>query len=182
MQKFRQILQEEFGGLHLRLLLVRLMTTPLPRFVGGRIRVRLLRLVGFVIGPGTIMSDMPQFAGSGNLYKRLTIGQDCYFNVGSFFDLSAPITIGDHVSVGHEVLLLTSTHQMGTAVHRAAALTYSPIEIGDGVWLGSRCTILPGVKIGEGAIIAAGAVVNKNIPPHTIAGGVPAKIIRNLSD
>ncbi len=182
MQKFRRIIREELDGLHLRLLLVYWMTAPLPRFVGGRFRVWLLRLAGFAIGRGTIMTDTPRFAGSGNLYARLTIGQDCYLNAGSFFDLSAPITIGDHVSIGHDVLLLTSAHEMGTAVHRAADLTYNPIEIGDGAWLGARCTILPGVKIGEGAVIAAVAVVNKDVPAHTIAGGVPAKIIRQLTD
>lgn len=181
MQKLKQLAQEELGSFHLRLFLVKLLVMPLPVYVGGRLRVRLLRLAGFNIGRSTMMESLPGIGGAGNVYARLTIGEKCFFNIDCFLDLGASITIGDDVSFGHQVMLITSTHRVGTAVHRAGDLTTAPISIGDGVWLGARCTVLPGVTIGSGAIVAAGAVVTKDVPANQLVAGIPAKAIRQLA-
>src|SRR4051812_796769 len=93
--KLKRVVYEEISGLHLRLLLARLILMPLPIHVGSRLRVAVLRLAGFQIGSGTLMWGTPTFTGDIELYTKLTIGRRCWLNVGCFLDLGAPITIGD---------------------------------------------------------------------------------------
>jgi maltose O-acetyltransferase len=128
------------------------------------------------------MVGMPLFTGMGNIYQRLTIGENCWFNIGCHFELGGAVQIENHVSLGHEVLLLTSSHEISLSNHRAGPLFTKPIHIKDGAWIGSRTTILPGVTIGAGAIVGAGSVVTKDVLPNTMVAGVPAKIIRTLND
>jgi maltose O-acetyltransferase len=173
--------REEFQDLHLRLALVSILLAPLPSYVGSGLRAMALRAIGFRIGRGTVFWGMPRLTGSGDLYTRLTVGQGCWFNLGCHLDLEAPITIGDRVSFGHEVLVMTSTHDVGPSGRRAGALRRAPVTIGDGAWLGSRCTILPGLTIGRGAVVAAGALVTKDVLPDTLVAGVPARAVRELS-
>ena len=181
MSKLLRVIREELGGLrHLRLHLVRLLLAPLPFYCGNRLRVYGLRLAGFQIGQGSVIWGMPTITGNENLYRKLTIGQRCLINVECFFDLGAPITIGDHVSIGHQVLILTTSHEVGSHDRRATRLYTKPVTIGSGAWLGSRCTILPGVSVGAGAIVAAGAVVNHDVPPNSLVAGVPAGIVKTL--
>jgi acetyltransferase-like isoleucine patch superfamily enzyme len=71
-------------------------------------------------------------------------------------------------------MILTSTHELDIREHRAGPVQLSPVSIGDGAWLGPRCVILPGVTLGAGAIVNPGAVVNKDVAPHTRVGGIPA--------
>jgi acetyltransferase-like isoleucine patch superfamily enzyme len=71
-------------------------------------------------------------------------------------------------------------HEMGPSASRCGRLVAAPIEVGDGVWLASRVTILPGVAVGKGAVVAAGAVVTQDVAPDTLVAGVPAKFIRDL--
>jgi maltose O-acetyltransferase len=178
--KLARVLHEELGGFHLRLLLARMLLAPLPFHVGSRIRVYILRLAGFQIGPGCVMWGTPTITGGSDLYRKLTIGQGCWFNVDCFFDLGAPISIGDHVAIGHQVMILTTSHEIGPNGQRAAALENRPVYIESGAWLGARCTILPGVTIGAGAIIAAGAVVSRDVSPNTMVVGIPARAIKSL--
>jgi maltose O-acetyltransferase len=180
-RKLIRVMREEFSGLHIRLLLARILLAPLPMHVGSRLRIHILRLAGFQIGYGCVMWGMPAFTGGRDLYRNLTIGQNCLFNIGCFFDLGAPITIGDGVAIGHQVMILTSSHDIGPPERRAAALAIRSVTIGRGAWLGARSTILPGVTIGAGAIVAAGAVVNRDVPPNTLVAGVPARPIKPLS-
>ena len=180
MTSLRQVVAEELEGLHGRLLLARLLLAPLPIHVGSRLRAQVLRLAGFAIGHGTVMWGLPTLTGGRDIYRNLVVGPYCWFNVGSFLDLGAPITIGERVAVGHQVMMLTHSHEVGPAERRAGPLTVAPIGVGDGAWLGARCTILPGVTVGEGAVVAAGAVVTKDVPAHTLVGGVPAKVLRSL--
>lgn len=87
------------------------------------------------------------------------------------------VTIGNYFHSGEECLILTSNHNYeGSLIPYDTTYITKNIIIGDFVWLGSRVTILPGTKIGEGAIIQAGAVVHGEIPPYAIAGGNPAKV------
>jgi len=182
LKKISQLAHEELQGLHPRLLIAQILLAPLPDYVGGRIRTVIYRLVGFKIGHGTTFAGAPIFHGTGNFYGKLTIGRNCFINVGCLFDVNAPITLGDHVGLGHQSFLLTTSHQIGTQIRRAGPNTEAPISIGSGAWIGARAVILPGINIREGAIIAAGALVNKDVPPHTVVGGVPAKPIRQLGD
>jgi maltose O-acetyltransferase len=71
-------------------------------------------------------------------------------------------------------------HEMGPSASRCGRLVAAPIEVGDGVWLASRVTILPGVAVGKGAVVAAGAVVTHDVAPDTLVAGVPARFVRDL--
>lgn len=180
MNKFATILHEELAAFQTRRLILTILTFFLPKYVANRWRATVFRLVGFDIGKGTLIGGMPVVTGSGALQKRLVIGEQNWINFGCVFDIEGQITIGDRVDMGQEVLILTTTHEIDTRHRRAGAKNIQPVIIESGVWLGARCVVLPGVTIGEGAIIASGAVVTKDVPPNTIVGGVPAKVIREL--
>lgn len=112
--------------------------------------------------------------------KNISIGDHVSINYGSKIISSSNstgnITIEDNVMIAPDVKLLAAGHD-----HRTITLndTYAPIIIGKNCWICSGATILQGVKVGEGSVIAAGSVVTKNVPPFTIWGGVPAKKIRD---
>ena len=90
-------------------------------------------------------------------------------------DNKSSIAIGNNVSISQEVMVLSADHDPDSPVFKSRDL---PVIINDYVFIGTRAMILPGVTIGEGAVIAAGAVVTKDVAPYTIVGGVPAKFIR----
>ena len=186
LRKLVNVVREEISQLHPRLIMVHLLAAPLPIHVGFRIRHRLLRAIGFDIGYGATFLNMPRIVGPADLYDRLKIGNNFFSNVDPHFELEAPITIGDEVAFGHQVMLITTTHDMNIENYhlmrkRQGPNIAKPIVIEDGVWIGARATILPGVVIGEGSVVAAGAVVSKDVPPHTIVGGVPARPIRDIT-
>lgn len=110
--------------------------------------------------------------------KNLRFGKRVFINSGCKFQDQGGITIGDDVLIGHNVMIATLNHSMDP-MHRGDMVP-GRVSIGDKVWIGANATILPGVKIGYGAIIAAGAVVNKDVAPLTIVGGVPAKVIKKI--
>lgn len=111
--------------------------------------------------------------------KNITIGKNVFINSGCHFQDQGGITIGDGVLIGHNVVLATLNHDFSPK--KRSTLHPAPIVIGENVWIGSNATIVPGVTIGNGSIIAAGAVVTKNVPENVVAGGVPAKIIKILN-
>jgi len=88
------------------------------------------------------------------------------------------IIIEDNVLIGPKVNLITTNHPLDPAERRATIS--HPIVIKKNAWIGAAATILPGVTIGENSVVAAGAVVSKDVPPNTIAGGVPAKVIKAI--
>lgn len=180
MPRVLQLIREELYGFQPRLMLVRLLMLPLPEHTCSRLRTRILRRAGYRIGCGTTFAGAPLIAGSGDLRRRLSFGSHCWINTGLRLDVGATITISDHVVIGHEVMLVTSTHAYGGPEHRAGRLTVAPIVVEPGAWLGARCMILPGVTVGRGAVVAAGAVVNRDVPPNTLVGGVPARVLREL--
>ena len=149
---------------HIRLAIVRALLGIFPPFTLNRIRLLALKMCGIRAGRATLFWGLPQLLGRGPITTRLRIGAFCGFNDGCVFDLAAPVTIGNHVSVGHEVRFLTTVRQenIGTA---------APITVGDGVWLGTRCTILGGVTIGSGTVIGAGVIVATDVPPNTLMTG-----------
>lgn len=180
MAKLQRLWQEEIAGFHFRLAVAQALLAALPPHVGSRLRPALLRAAGFRIGPGTVMWGTPTITGHGDIYRRLTVGRACWFNIGVLINLGADVTVGDRVALGHEVMILTDTHPIAGSERRAGPLFARPVSIGDGAWLGSRVLVLPGVAIGAGAVVAAGAVVTNDVPPDILVGGVPARMLREL--
>ena len=112
--------------------------------------------------------------------KNIHIGKHVFINMGCKFQDQGGIFIGDGTLIGHNVVLATLNH-VKSPMNRATMIP-APIHIGKRVWIGSNATILPGVTIGDGAIVAAGAVVTRDVPDNTIVGGVPASVMRSLSE
>lgn len=111
---------------------------------------------------------------------NIHVGRNVFINSCCHFQSQGGIWIGDGSLIGHDVVLATLNHAMAPA--RRAETIASPIHIGQGVWIGSKAAIMPGVTIGDGAVIAAGAVVTKDVPPRILAGGVPARLLRTIAE
>jgi len=113
-----------------------------------------------------------------NFGRFTTIGTDVFINHGcSFLDLGG-ITIEDQVLIGPQVKLVTENHPLDPTARKG--LITKPIIIRRNAWIGAGATILPGVTVGENAVVAAGAVVSKDVPANSVVGGVPSKFIRNI--
>lgn len=110
--------------------------------------------------------------------KNIQFGQNVFVNSGCHFQDQGGIKIGDGVLIGHNVVLATINHDLDPAQNRKNH--YAPITIGNHVWIGSNATILSSVTIGDWAVVAAGTVVTRDVPPRTIVGGVPAKVIKTI--
>lgn len=121
-----------------------------------------------------IMSDIVIATGG-----RLAIGNDTFIGHGvSILGGAEDITIGDRCDISSKVIIISGTHEIGTDGQRAAGRSYSlPICIQDGVWIGANATILGGVTIGRCSIVAAGAVVTRNVAAGGRVAGVPARSI-----
>ncbi|MDH4135796.1 MAG: acyltransferase [Anaerolineae bacterium] len=105
----------------------------------------------------------------------VTIGQHTVINRGVLLDGRRPLTIGDNVSISEEAMLLTLEHDPDSPTFEMRG---EPVVIKDRVFLGTRVIVLPGITIGEGAVVAAGAVVSYDVEDYAIVGGVPARMIR----
>ena len=110
--------------------------------------------------------------------KNITLGQYVFINSGCRFQDQGGITIGDGALIGHNVVLATLNH--GLKPEERHDLFPAPIHIGKNVWLGANVTVLGGVTIGDNVVIAAGAVVTRDVPANTVAAGVPARVVRTL--
>jgi acetyltransferase-like isoleucine patch superfamily enzyme len=154
----------------------------LPSSAFSRTRTAMLRAAGVKIGAHSLIQGKMRLTGHGNPCELLTIGEKTLVTGGLHVDLGAAIRIGNMVRIGHDVSLLTINHAVGPFYLRAGTSFVGEIVIEDGCWLASRCTVLPGVTIGEGAIIAAGSVVTRSVPKHTLVAGVPARVVRELTE
>jgi len=127
-----------------------------------------------------------------NAGKNINIEKGAYFGTGSELEIGdnssigvncqvcGPIKIGNDVMMGPDVIILTSHHRfdrLDIPMWQQGYIPDEPVIIGDDVWIGTRTIIMPGVKIGNGSIIGAAAVVTKDVPDFAIVGGVPARII-----
>ncbi len=112
--------------------------------------------------------------------KNILFGKNVFINSNCHFQDQGGITIGDGVMIGHNVVLATATHDL--APSKSRKLHYKPIVIDENAWIGSNAVILQGVTIGKWAVVAAGAVVTKDVEPYTVVGGIPAKFIRKVED
>jgi len=139
-----------------------------------QIRDRLSEITGNQIDKSTTVF-IPFYTNFGRhtkIGKNVFINHDC-----SFLDLGG-ITIEDHVQIGPKVSLITENHPLDPSTRKS--LDLKSILIKRNAWIGAGAIILPGITIGENSVIAAGAVVNKDVPDNTVVGGVPAKVIRTL--
>jgi acetyltransferase-like isoleucine patch superfamily enzyme len=123
---------------------------------------------------GVVTEGRARFNDESLLSGNVTLGDDFHTN-GLFVHGGGAVTIGRSFHSGPECLILTESHNFrGQALPYDAERVYGDVTIGDHVWLGTRVTVLPGVTIGDGAIIQAGSVVVRDVPPLAIAGGSPA--------
>ncbi len=137
-------------------------------------------LTGIFIERGVCLNGCTCFYGKGKVF----IGQNTWIGIQNAFYCTqmAEIRIGANCDIGPDVAFVLGSHKIGLHNRRAGTGTGGNIVIGNGCWIGTRVTILGGVTIGEGAIIGAGSLVNKDVPADTIYAGVPAKLIRKLSN
>ncbi len=146
------------------------------------LRAALLRLYGARIGRNAVLHDVRFF----NLYRRglagLRIGDDCFLGDECLLDLAEGIELQDQTTLAERVLILTHTN-VGYADHplqRHFPKHAAPVVLERGCFVGARALLLPGVRIGAGACVAAGAVVTQDVAAHALVAGVPARPIRTL--
>lgn len=110
--------------------------------------------------------------------KNITVGKNVFINMGCKFQDQGGIFIDDDALIGHNVVLATLNHDLSPETR--SSMLPKPIHIGKNVWIGANSVVLPGVTVGDGAVIAAGAVVTRDVPQNTVVGGVPAKFIKAI--
>jgi len=162
-----------------------LLASWMPYFVGARWRNWLLARFG--VRQNSVSQDVPRRGNSierVSVYPTARIWAPWNLELGEYVAIddavnlysAAKITIGTKVAISREAFICTASHDISKPNR---PLITAPIVIGDGVWIGARAIILPGVTIGEGAVVAAGSVVTKDVEPFTVVGGNPAKFIKD---
>lgn len=138
----------------------------------------LLNHSGIQVLEGGKVNGGTRFWGRGSVRvgSQTWIGPNCNF----YTHLDAPISIGDQCDIAPEVSFVTGSHEVGSAHRRAGMGWAKPIHIEDGCWIGTRASLLGGVRVGRGSIVAAGSVVTGDVPENCLVGGVPARLIRQL--
>lgn len=140
------------------------------RLPGRRLRQALYRMTGLQLGPGAVIHRGLEL----RVAQRIRIGEGSVIGFDVVLDGRQGIEIGRHVNVSSQAAIWTLQHD-----HRDPrfATRGAPVVVGDRAWLSFRCTVLPGVRIGEGAVVAAGAVVTKDVPAYAIVAGIPARVV-----
>lgn len=138
------------------------------------VRALLSRLFGYAVDP-TLRVFPPFYTDFG---RNIRVGKEVFINACCHFQDHGGVTLGDGCKIGHNVVFATLDH--GLAPEDRHTTRPAPIVLGKNVWVGANATILRGVTIGDNAVVAAGAVVTKDIPADTVAGGVPARTIRKI--
>ena len=161
-----------------------LATLPYRAALVPPIRTFLLRLYGASVGRRTVLHNARFF----NLYRRgftgLSIGDDCFVGDDCLIDLAEGVELQAQVTLAERVLILTHTN-VGYRDHplqKHFPASAAPVIIEAGAFIGAHTVLLPGIRIGAGSFVAAGAVVTENVPPGTLVGGVPARVLRSLGD
>lgn len=134
------------------------------------LKVRLLKLFGASIGRGVVVKPNVRI----KYPWRLSLGNHCWIGQGVWIDNLADVSIGENVCISQLVYLCTGSHNYR---RRTFDLLTRPISIGDGAWLGARCTLFQGVTVGANALVAGGSVVGKNVSPTAIVAGNPSQVI-----
>jgi len=171
------------GACHVRLGVARAVGGMFPTFVGGcSVRAPMYRWAGFridedvaIVGKLTLSSSYPDF------YDKLEIGAGTTVGHHVTITLDDRVTIGRNVGIAPHVVIYTGNHEIGPGSARMSdRLARAPVTIEERAWIRVGALILPGVTIGRGAIVAAGAVVLKDVPPNTYVEGNPAAVVRRL--
>lgn len=140
------------------------------------VRRLLSQLFGYEV-PDSLRVFPPFYTDFG---KNITVGRDVFINACCHFQDHGGVMLGDGCQIGHNVVFATLNHEL--APERRHVTLPAPIVLGRRVWVGSNATILSGVTIGDNAVVAAGAVVTKDVPPGAVVGGVPARIIKYITN
>jgi acetyltransferase-like isoleucine patch superfamily enzyme len=162
----RHYLVAQRQHVHFRLRLVQLLSHLIPFNTFSVVRGALYRSAGFSIGAGVRVAGTLTLRGTGNIYPRFVVGERTFLNSPAHIELNAPVRIGVRCAIGHDLVIITTNHRLGPSSQRAGETYHEPVTIGDGVWIGARVTILPGVTIHDGAFVAAGATVTRDVPPN----------------
>lgn len=142
----------------------------------ARVRELMSELIGDAVDESVTV--FPPF--SADFGKNITLGARIFINSGCRFQDQGGITIGDDCLIGHNTVLATLNHDMDPA--KRADLHPAPIVIGRNVWIGANVTVLPGVTIGDDAVVAAASVVTKDVPAGSVVVGSPARVIRTIAE
>ena len=143
-------------------------------FISNKLRFILYKIAGMRTESSNIRSGCA-FRG-----KSVFIEKGVFINHNVFIDAWESVTIKENTAIAFDVMICTSSHKIGSSSKRAGESQRKPIIIGKGCWIGARSIILPGVTIGDGCVIAAGSVVNKDCNSNSLYAGNPAKFIRKL--
>jgi maltose O-acetyltransferase len=179
--KLARVVLEE-ANVQPRKLACRALSHGLPHLSFNRTRTAFLRAAGVRIGAGSLIMGGVDVTGPGDLKDLLSIGERTFITGPLHIDLGASVRIGNDVQLGHRVSLLTIDHEIGASEHRCGPLITAPIVIEQGAWLASHVTVLAGVTVHRGAIVAAGAVVTHDVAADTLVAGVPARFVRALDE
>jgi len=176
--KLLEYVRREAEWIHGRLAVAQALNRLIPYGSGWAVRSRLYRWAGFRnLSKDVYIGGVIDLHGNGNIYERLFVDDGTVINAPCFMDLNGPVRIGKGVGLGHHVVLITSNHEVGPPQKRMGRMTPEPIVIGDGAWIGALVTILAGVTIGPGAMVAAGSVVTRDVPAHAKVAGNQARVI-----
>ena len=140
------------------------------------VRELLSELFGYQV-PQSLRVFPPLYADFG---KNISVGEGVFINACCHFQDHGGVTLDDGCQIGHNVVFATLNHEL--LPERRNVTHPAPIVLGKKVWVGSNATILQGVTIGDNAVVAAGAVVTKDVPANTIVGGVPARVIKRIDE
>lgn len=138
------------------------------------VRELLARLIGKPVDDSVTL--FPPF--NADFGKNITLGKRIFINAGCKFQDQGGVVIGDDCLIGHNVVIATLNHDV--APGRRADMIPDPVAIGSNVWIGSNATILPGVSIGDDAVVAAASVVTRDVPAGAIVVGSPARVVRSV--
>ena len=165
-----------------RRLVAHLVSRAFPQFSFTRTRTLALRAAGVRIGERSGILGPIDITGAGDIRELFSVGEDTFISGPLHIDLGAAVRIGSHVQLGHHVLLLTVNHEMGPSNARCGPHVAAPDH-----HRRRRVDCLardsaPRRLIGDGAVVAAGAVVSRDVPPNTLVAGMPAKVVRDLEE
>ncbi|WP_298584498.1 DapH/DapD/GlmU-related protein [uncultured Kocuria sp.] len=142
----------------------------------ARVRELLAQLTGRPVDESVTVFP-PFYADFG---KNITLGKRVFINSGCRFQDQGGVVIGDDCLIGHNTVLATLNHDLDPS--RRADMHPAPIVIGRNVWIGSNATVLPGVTIGDDAVVAAASVVTRDVPERSVVVGSPARVVRSVTD